>query len=75
MESMEIKGRIHDTIQQLPPQKLRIALDFLEDLRQSDEDVSEELLYMSGFMEEYRHAKEDIRTGRTIRWEDIKRDV
>jgi len=75
MEPMEIKDRIHDTIAQLPPQKLRIALDFLEDLRQSDEEATEELLYMTGFMEEYRQAKEDIRTGKTISWEDIKRNV
>ncbi len=75
MKPMEIKDRIHDTIQHLPPQKLQIALDFLEDLRQSDEKATEELIYMSGFMEEYRQAKEDIRTGRTVSWKNIKRNV
>ena len=59
----------------MTPQKLKIALDFLEDLKKSDEDESFILLNDPAFMEDYREAKEDIRTGKTIKWEDIKRDV
>ncbi|MGB9498410.1 MAG: hypothetical protein ACKVE4_01385 [Dissulfuribacterales bacterium] len=75
MELVEIKNRIQDTIKRLPPQKLEIALDFLEDLKQSDEAETDVLLNEPGFLEEYRHAKEDIRTGDTISWENIKRNV
>ena len=32
MELVEIRNRIQDAIKKLPPQKLGIALDFLEDL-------------------------------------------
>jgi len=72
MELVEIKNRIQDTIKRLPPQKLEIALDFLEDLKQSDEAETDVLLNEPGFLEEYRQAKEDIRTGDTISWENIK---
>jgi hypothetical protein len=75
MELSEIKNKIEVAIKGLPPQKLKIALEFLEDLQRSDEDETRILLNDPGFMEEYRAAKEDIRTGQTIRWEDIKRDV
>ena len=75
MELSEIKHKIQDTIKELPPQKLKIALDFLEDLQSSEEDETLMLLNDAGFMEEYREAKEDIRTGQTISWEDIKRNV
>jgi hypothetical protein len=75
MEHIEIKHKIENAIKGLPPQKLKIALDFLEDLQRSDEEETRILLNDPGFMEDYRSAKEDIRTGQTINWEDIKRDV
>jgi len=75
MESTEIINRIQDAVKMLPPQKLEIALDFLEDLKISDEAETEALLNEPGFLEEYRHAKDDIRSGNTISWKDIRRDV
>ena len=75
MEISDIKNRIEVAIKALPPQKLKIALDFLEDLQRSDEEETRILLNDPGFMEDYRAAKEDIRTGQTISWEDIRRDV
>ena len=75
MELSEIKNKIEGAIKALPPQKLKIALDFLEDLKVSDEDETLALLNDDSFMEDYREAKEDIRTGNTISWKDIKRDV
>jgi hypothetical protein len=75
MEISEIKSRIEGAINALTPQKLKIALEFLEDLQRSDEEETRILLNDPGFMEDYRAAKEDIRTGKTISWEDIKRNV
>ena len=74
MEISEIKAKIENTVKTLPPHNLKIALDFLEDLKRTDEEETQLLLDDIGFMEEYRQAKEDIRTGQTIKWEDIKRD-
>jgi len=75
MEISEIKNKIEGAINALPPQKLKIALDFLEDLKISDEDETRFLLTDPEFMEDYREAKKDIRTGNTIKWDDIKRNV
>lgn len=75
MEPIEIKNKIHNTIEGLPPRKLEIALAFLQDLRRSDEDETKVLLSEAGFIEDYREAKKDIRTGKTVSWEAIKRDV
>ena len=75
MELTEIRNKIQNTIRELPPQKLKVALDFLEDLQRSDEEETQMLLGEPGFIEDYRQAKEDIRTGNTIRWKDIKRNV
>jgi len=75
MELTEIKNKIHNTVNDLPPQKLIVALDFLQDLQQTDEEETQALLSEPDFIEDYRQAKEDIRTGNTISWKDIKRNV
>jgi hypothetical protein len=75
MELTEMKNKIHNTVNALPPQKLKIALDFLQDLQRTDEDETQALLSEPGFIEDYRQAKEDIRTGKTASWKDIKRNV
>jgi len=75
MEISEIKSKILTTIEQLSAEKLQMALELLEDLRQSEEDVSVALLREPGFIEDYREAKDDIRTGQTVSWETIKRNV
>jgi hypothetical protein len=75
MEPMKIIDRIHEAINGLPVEKLRIALDILEDLKRSDDEETDLLLKDHGFIEEYRKAKKDIRTGNTINWTDIKRNV
>ena len=75
MEPMEIKNKIHNAIDGLPLKKLQIALAFLQDLQKSDEHETQALLSEAGFIDDYRQAKEDIRTGKTVSWEAIKRDV
>ncbi|CAB1084409.1 hypothetical protein D1AOALGA4SA_11933 [Olavius algarvensis Delta 1 endosymbiont] len=75
MELTEIKNKIHNTVNDLPPQKLIVALDFLQDLQRTDEEETQALLSQPDFIEDYRQAKEDIRTGNTISWKDIKRNV
>jgi len=75
MEPVAIKNKIKNTVDGLPIEKLKIALDFLEDLQRSDENETKALLNEAGFITAYRQAKKDIRSGNTVSWEDIKRDV
>ena len=75
MDISKIKTKIESTVKTLPPDKLKIALDILEDLKRTDEEETKILLDDIEFMEDYRQAKEDIKEGKTIKWEEIKRDV
>ncbi|MFA6009978.1 MAG: hypothetical protein WC799_08335 [Desulfobacteraceae bacterium] len=75
MKQYEIETKLHDVIKLLPPHKLKIALDFLEDLTINDEDETKLLLKEPGFLEDYKQAKKDIQTGNTVNWKDIKRNV
>ena len=74
-EISEVRSKIRDKRDKLPLEKLIRALNFLEDLQRSEEEETQALLNEPGLLEDYRQAKEDIRTGKTISWESIKRDV
>jgi PHD/YefM family antitoxin component YafN of YafNO toxin-antitoxin module len=75
MGTVETRKRIHSTIDEMPLEKLDAVLSFLEDLERSSEDETAMLMSDPGFMGDYKEAKEDIRTGKTVRLKAIRRDV
>jgi PHD/YefM family antitoxin component YafN of YafNO toxin-antitoxin module len=75
MGTVETRNRIHSTIDEISPEKLDAVLSFLEDLQRSSEEETAMLRSDSDFMEDYRQAKEDIRTGKTVGFKTIRRDV
>jgi hypothetical protein len=75
MGTVETRDRIHSAINQMPPEKLNAILSFLEDLQRSSEDETAMLMSDPGFVKDYQDAKEDIRTGKTVSFKAIRRDV
>lgn len=75
MGTVETRNRIHSAINEMPPEKLDAVLSFLEDLRRSSEDEAAMLMSDPDFMKDYQAAKEDIRTGKTVSFKAIRRDV
>jgi hypothetical protein len=75
MGTVEIRDRIHNAINHIPPEKLDAVLFFLEDLQRSSEDETAMLMSDPGFIKDYQDAKEDIRTGKTVSFKAIRRDV
>ena len=75
MGTMETRDQIHNAINHMPPEKLDAVLSFLDDLQRSSEDETARLMCDPGFMRDYREAKEDIRTGKTVSFKAIRRDV
>jgi PHD/YefM family antitoxin component YafN of YafNO toxin-antitoxin module len=75
MGTVETKNQIHNAINVMPPEKLDAVLSFLDDLQRSSEDETARLMSAPGFMRDYREAKEDILTGKTISFKAIRRDV
>ena len=75
MGTVEIRNRIYSAINEMPPEKLDAVLSFLEDLQRSSEDETAMLMSDPGFMQDYQEAKEDIRTGKTVSFKAIRRDV
>ncbi len=67
MATVETRSRIYRVIEAMPLEKLDAALAFLEDLQRSSEEETTLLLGNASFMWDYRKAKADIRSGRTIK--------
>lgn len=75
MATLETRNRIYSVIEVMPLEKLDAALAFLEDLQRSSEEETAILLGDASFMRDYREAKEDIRSGKTVNLKAIRRDV
>ena len=75
MGTIETRNIIHHTIDTLPPEKLDDLLDFLDDLQRSSEEETALLMRDPGFVKDYQAAKEEIRTGKTVSFKSIRRDV
>ena len=74
MHSIEIRQRAKEYIDQLSPERLLVAADFLAYLaeRESNE-ATEELLQIPGFVEDLIEAKKDITAGKVISVDQLKR--
>lgn len=75
MGNVETRNRIHNAINEISPEKLDAVLSFLEDLQRSSEEETAILMSDPGFLEDYQQAKKDIRTGKTVGFKTIRRDV
>jgi PHD/YefM family antitoxin component YafN of YafNO toxin-antitoxin module len=73
MGTLEIRNRIHSAINAMPPEKLDAVLSFLEDLQRSSEDETAMLISDPDFAKDFKEAKEDIRTGKTVSFKAIRR--
>lgn len=74
MNTIELRNQIQDCVEQLSPEKLLVAADFLAYLVEKDNNnPTEELLKISGFQESFAKAKKNIEQGKVISVEQLKR--
>ncbi|MBE9048046.1 hypothetical protein IQ255_27235 [Pleurocapsales cyanobacterium LEGE 10410] len=60
----------------LSSQKLQVAIDFLADLQQKEEEeATEELLSIPNFEQELQEAEAEAKAGEVVSWKDIRRNV
>jgi hypothetical protein len=74
MTTAELRQLAKDTVDDLPPEQLKVAAEFLRylDERASDE-ATEELLKIPGLLEDLEQAERDIAEGRTTPVEKLRR--
>jgi hypothetical protein len=64
------------SLSRLSPDRLRVAVDFLEYLEKREQDEATlELLSIPGFSEEFSQAIQEIENGDVVALDQIKRDV
>lgn len=64
------------SLSRLSPERLRVAVDFLEYLERREEDEATlELLGIPGFSEEFSKAAQEIEDGDIVPFNEVKRDV
>ena len=75
MSTAQIRRRMKETIDSLPPERLHVAADFLEYLRDrsSANAATRELLAIPGFLQEFRQGLKEVRSGRTTPIEKLRR--
>lgn len=74
MNTVEIRQQIQEYIEQLSPEKLIVAADFLAYLAErEDNEATVELLKITGFKERFAKAKQNVKEGKVISIEQLKR--
>ncbi len=74
MNTVEIRQQIQEYVEQLSPERLLVAVDFLAYLAERDNDeATEELLKINGFKEALMKAKKNVEEGKVISVDQLKR--
>ncbi|MDJ0737993.1 MAG: hypothetical protein QNJ47_28715 [Nostocaceae cyanobacterium] len=74
MNTVEIRQQIQEYVEQLSPERLLVAVDFLAYLASRDNDeATEELLKINGFKEALMKAKKNVEEGKVISVDQLKR--
>ena len=76
MTTAEQRKAARETLDGLPPDQLKVAVEFLRYLKErASEEATEELLRIPGFEKDMEQAERDIAAGRVTDWRKVRRDV
>jgi hypothetical protein len=76
MTTAELLQTARQTLENLPPEQLRVAAEFLKYLdERASAEATEELLKLPGLLEDLAEAERDITEGQTVNWRGIRDDV
>ena len=76
MTTAELRKNAKDRLDSLPPDKVRVAAEFLEYLETAaSRDATEELLKIPGILEDVKEASERIEKGSGKNWREARQDV
>lgn len=76
MSSAELRQQVKEYIDQLSPERLLVAADFLAYLTDREsEEATQELLEIPGFVEAFERGKTEAAEGKVINWREVRNDV
>jgi hypothetical protein len=76
MTTAELLAFAKQTLDQLPPEQLKVAAEFLRYLDQhASEEATAELLKIPGLLEDIKEAEKEFAEGKGIPWREVRQDV
>lgn len=76
MTITQLRNRAKQRLDVLPPDKVRVAAEFLDYLESSaSRDATAELLGVPGLLDDVKEASAQIRGGRSKDWRKVRKDV
>ena len=76
MTVAQLRKRAKERLDCLPPDKVRVAAEFLDYLETAaSRDATAELLKIPGLLRDVEEASEDITGGRFKDWRKVRKDV
>ncbi len=74
--SQDLRRAAKDSIDNLTPEKLRVAADFLQFLQgRANEEATAELLKMPRLVQDLKRAERDRKAGKGKNWREVRKDV
>lgn len=74
MTTAELREAAKTTLENLPPEQLKVAAEFLRYLdERASVEATEELLKIPGILDDLAEAEQDIAEGRTKDWRELRR--
>jgi len=76
MTTTELREIGKQALEALPPEQLKVAVEFLCYLEErASNEATEELLKIPGVLDDLAEAERDIAEGRTANWRELRSDV
>lgn len=76
MQKINLKQQTIHLIEQLPPQKLKVIVDYLTYLQDKEAwDATHELTSNPEIVKSLERAEADEKAGRLKKWNDVRRNV
>ena len=76
MTIAELRKRAKERLDSLPPEKVRVAAEFLDYLETAaSRDATAELLTIPGLREDVKEASKHVKAGRFKDWRKVRDDV
>jgi hypothetical protein len=76
MTIRELRQRAKERLDCLPPDKVRVAAEFLDYLESAaSRDATAELLKIPGLLQDVKEASGQVKAGRFKDWRKVRKDV
>ena len=76
MTTAQLRKRAKERLDSLPPDKVRVAAEFLDYLETAaSRDATAELLKIPGLLRDVEEASGQIKSGRFKEWRKVRKDV